>query len=145
MINRPTTAADISAVLAQAKEIFGAEGDLHSRMLQSLGLGCAMCTLEKDGDILCVVSASYMWEGVVEISSVFTTNAHKHKVALGRYLKRYLNECIKKLDAHRYQITVREDFNEAKSFASFLGFEQEAVLYKYGVDKTNYIMYRKVL
>ena len=70
-------------------------------------------------------------------------NIPKYKLKIIRTLKNHIDKITAEDDLHRLQATVRDDFDIAKRFIEFLGFEREGTLKNYGPDKTDHIMYSR--
>ena len=68
---------------------------------------------------------------------------NKYPVATTRTGKFVIEHGAKYLAAHRIQVTVRNDNQVAKNWASVLQFNYEGLMKQFGHDKTDYVMYAK--
>lgn len=95
--------------------------------------------------VVAIIIGTPQYGGVLEASAIFSDLIHKNKV---EFHKACMNICAIFLDAynyHRIQMTVRCDFVAGQKWAESLGFKAEGIMYKYGADKSDYIMYAKVV
>lgn len=145
MISRKTTAYDVNIAVGLAKDEYQGEEGLAVNTLHNLSHGLPFQTiLDNDENILCIVGVTPVWNGVVELNTIFTKDCYLNRISLARYLKKSFALFFASVDAHRVQAIARASFTEAQHFLLFLGFEYEAVLHKYGTDGTDYVMFRKV-
>ena len=95
--------------------------------------------------VLAVLHVAQMFNGVAEVSAILTTNIYKCPVEFVRYMRRSLVNHMKSMNMHRVQITVKADYKTGQDFATALGFTIEGTMYKYGPDKSDYLLFGKVL
>lgn len=117
----------------------------------SLGNYCAFenmgpaYTARHSGKIIFCGGIRLMWEGVGEVWSI------GDKVLARRYAKEVylwqdelLKQEVKNRRFHRLQAHVVKKWKSACNFMERLGFAPEAVLYKYGPDGSDYVLYARI-
>lgn len=97
-----------------------------------------------DDKVIALVHWDEHWQGVVTCYALFSNLVYWYPMKV-RELKKYIVETMKKNNYHRVQMYVREDYIEGQRFAEFLGFNVEGSLEKFGMDKSNYFIFGKVL
>lgn len=85
-----------------------------------------------------------VWNGVEELWMLTEERTRKLPVLMTRAAKDFADYRVIAGNLHRLQVTVRSNDTRAFRWAKCLGFEMEAVLEKYGPDKMDYFVMRKV-
>lgn len=101
--------------------------------------------LIKDGKPIAIFGISSIWKGVAHLWTVTTDESDKHKLLFCKYLLEFYSAMQSKFNFHRAQFSIKKDYEGGKRWAEFLGFTEEAVLKQYGPDKTDYVMYSRLL
>ena len=82
-------------------------------------------------------------DGVYEAWCLGSKLFNKYPVATTRTAKFVLSHGAKYIAAHRIQLTVRNDNQVAKNWASVLQFNYEGLMKQFGHDKADYAMFAK--
>lgn len=126
------------------KKIF--EGNSIDKAKMTVAYGHPAYTLlDENYKVVGIIMGTPQYDGVLEACALFSEDIHKNKV---EFHKACMNICAIFLDAyqyHRIQMTVRCDFVAGQKWAESLGFKAEGIMQKYGADKSDYIMYAKVV
>ncbi len=85
-----------------------------------------------------------VWNGVEELWLLVEERTRKFPVLMTRAAKDFADYRVIAGNLHRLQVTVRSNDPRAIQWAKRIGFEQEAVLKKYGPDQMNYVLMRKI-
>ena len=100
-------------------------------------------TLIDNGHLVVAGGIFPIWNGMGEAWLIPSDNIPKYKLKIIKTLRNHIDTITAEDDLHRLQATVRDDFDIAKRFIEFLGFEREGTLKNYGPDKTDHIMYSR--
>tara|TARA_Y100000310_G_scaffold320787_1_gene377583 strand:- start:337 stop:783 length:447 start_codon:yes stop_codon:yes gene_type:complete len=95
------------------------------------------------GRVMLCAGLKVLWKGVAEAWAYIAEDAPP--LLVDEVIRENLEDQGTKLRLHRIQATVRRDFDEGRQFMLHLGFEEEALLYKYGADAQDYILYRRII
>jgi hypothetical protein len=97
-----------------------------------------------DGEILCVIGAFDMWQGVCEVWVLPSKAIEKHKLIFARLIKQQLEALVEVGNYHRIQVTALNDEFHNKFFR-WLGFnlETEKGMKNFTKSKNNYNMWSK--
>ena len=101
-------------------------------------------TARLDGRVVFCGGITVLWEGVGEIWSLVDERATHLSKEIYIWQKQLLETQIKKGIFNRLQAHVAKKWPSACRFVEHLGFTQEAVLRKYGVNGDDYILYGRV-
>lgn len=85
-----------------------------------------------------------LWKGVGEAWAYLSPEALSHGFRVTRAVRRGLEDLIAKHGLWRVQMTVRKDHAAGHRWASFLGFEVEGIMQKYGPDGADFFLYARV-
>ena len=102
-------------------------------------------TLEHEGEIIGSAGIAFIWEGVGEGWMMVSPLIYKYPLTAYKETKRNLEALIATHNIHRLQIICHEWFDAAHRWAERLGFKKESLLEKYGVDKSNFIRYVRII
>jgi len=81
-----------------------------------------------------------IWDGVAEAWFVCSGKARQYPVTMTKYAMSVMDIAKKSLRLHRIQITVRNTDKRAYNWARFIGFQEEALMSKYGPDQVDYLL-----
>ena len=97
--------------------------------------------------ILGVFGVQVRWEGVGQFWLMMAKDFKEHISGTRALLiiSRKVDELIRKNNLWRAEAMVRTDFMVAIEMMGFLGFEREGLMKKYFPDKTDAILYAKVI
>jgi hypothetical protein len=101
-------------------------------------------TLEDDGKILAVGGVHVMWFGAGEAWVLVSGDALQAPTSFARYAKRMFGSILQDTQLRRVQASIHVDDDRAYRFAEWLGFENEGVMRKYGVEGDDYYRMAKV-
>ena len=110
--------------------------------LESVGL---IETLMLDGVVVAIGGVVPLNKGSAEGFVVLSETAKKHPRTLVSWMRTYLNAVQFVHGFHRIQTLVVEDFERGHRFIGKLGFKAEGTLEAYGEDRTNFVMYGRVI
>ena len=95
-------------------------------------------TLEDDGTILAVGGVHVMWFGAAEGWVLVSPDCLQTPASFARYAKRVFDGILQETELRRVQASIHVDDKRAYRFAQWLGFEDEGVMRKYGVEGDDY-------
>lgn len=101
-------------------------------------------TLERDGEILATAGVHLMWNGVGEGWALVSPKVEENGLVFARYAKKMISDIIKSNNLTRVQATIHGSDTVAAKFASWLGFQNEGVMRKYGVNGEDYVRVARV-
>lgn len=81
-----------------------------------------------------------IWNGVAESWFVVDNAARTYPIAMTKYGRKVQDIAKISMGLHRIQITVRTTDKRAYSWAKFIGFQEEAMMSKYGPDQVDYLL-----
>ena len=124
------------------REVFKHDDNMGKTINTLLELNQAVVkTIVSGEDIVAIVGLTYIHKGVVEVWSVTSDLVKKYGISYFRAVLTLLRMAQDKLGIHRFQMTMRQDFEVGFKWAESLGFFRESVMWKYGPDKSNVYMY----
>lgn len=140
MINfRPALQEDVSKL--KLREQYKAEPGVRNAFYRAiLGGYPAYSLVHRNGEILAVFAGEVIWPGVVSCSALISQEIKKYPIGTTRAVLQLMHSLQKLHSIHRIQLTVRDDFKEAKRWVTYMGFYCEGTLYGYGQDKSDYLM-----
>ena len=100
-------------------------------------------TIVYQGKIAACWGFAQICPGVYEAWCLGSKLFNKYPVATTRTGKFVIEHGAKYLSAHRIQVTVHDENQVAKNWASVLQFNYEGLMKQFGHDKANYVMYAK--
>jgi len=101
-------------------------------------------TLLDDDKVLAVGGAHVMWFGAGEAWVLVSPDCLNQRASFARYAKRLFDSILQDTDLRRVQASIHVDDDRAYRFAEWLGFENEGVMRKYGVDGGDYYRMARV-
>lgn len=132
----------IDEVVANAKEYYSSEKDLKLRLGHAVTKGYV--AIDELGRIGMMFGFYQVWDGVVELWAVTTTNFDYHKIAYTRIIKAKLNEGMALSDVHRMQVYIKAKYPGLIKWAEVLGFTREGLHPKMGSDQEDYYSYGRI-
>jgi|TARA_Y100000296_G_scaffold75841_1_gene95931 RimJ/RimL family protein N-acetyltransferase len=90
-------------------------------------------------DVVGICGVMPYWNGVGEAYMFLSEKFKKNKIRCIKDIKYYLNMIANEFKFHRVDCHVIKEFENAVKFAKYLGFEEEAVLKKFGPNKEDYV------
>mgnify|MGYP005628823627 FL=1 len=101
-------------------------------------------TLEDSGTILAVGGVHVMWFGAGEGWVLVSPECLDVPASFARYTRRAFDGILQETQLRRVQASIHVDDNRAYRFARWLGFEDEGLMRKYGVDGDDYFRMARV-
>jgi len=101
-------------------------------------------TLLDDDKVMAVGGAHVMWFGAGEAWVLVSPDCLGKPSSFARYAKRLFDSILQETDLRRVQASIHVDDERAYRFAQWLGFENEGVMRKYGVDGGDYYRMARV-
>jgi hypothetical protein len=105
-------------------------------------------TVIYESAIVAVGGLQIKWEGVGLLWLMLTADCKKHGIhsllAL-EAIKEKMEYLIEKNNLWRAEAVIRTDFSQAIKMIEFFGFEREGLMRKYYPDKTDAILYSRIL
>lgn len=104
-----------------------------------------LLTIMRDGVPAVVLAGIILWPGVMDVSALVDERARKeHPATIHRETLAAIDVCQEGRKLHRMQMFVRSDFKIGCRWAERLGFEKEATLKRFGHDKVDSHIYRRL-
>jgi hypothetical protein len=101
-------------------------------------------TLLDDDKVLAVGGAHVMWFGAGEAWVLVSPECLGKPASFARYAKKLFDSILQDTELRRVQASIHVDDDRAYRFAEWLGFENEGVMRKYGVDGGDYYRMARV-
>lgn len=101
-------------------------------------------TLEDSGTVLAVGGVHVMWFGAGEGWVLVSPECLDIPASFARYAKRQFNSILQETNLRRVQASIHVNDERAYRFAEWLGFEDEGIMRKYGVDGGDYYRMARV-
>lgn len=101
-------------------------------------------TVEDSGTVLAVGGVHVMWFGAGEAWVLVSPEAMAVPTTFARYTKRAFDSILQDTELRRVQASIHVDDDRAYRFAEWLGFENEGVMRKYGVEGDDYYRMARV-
>ena len=101
-------------------------------------------TLEDSGTVMAVGGVHVMWFGAGEAWVLVSPECLDIPASFARYAKRQFNSILQDTGLRRVQASIHVDDDRAYRFAEWLGFENEGVMRKYGVEGDDYYRMARV-
>lgn len=101
-------------------------------------------TLLDDDKVLAVGGAHVMWFGAGEAWVLVSPECLRKPASFARYAKKLFDSILQDTELRRVQASIHVDDDRAYRFAEWLGFENEGVMRKYGVEGDDYYRMARV-
>lgn len=104
--------------------------------------------VEYEGDLVAVGGIYIRWPGVGLFWLILTADCKKEDVHGIRALcaiRDWIDEAIKENGIWRAEANIRPDFKKAIEMIEWLGFKKECTMEKYFPDKTDAILYSRIM
>lgn len=129
----------------KALPIYSGEDELLSATLSGVQSGRAFTLYDSVGSIGCIIGHQLLWRGVSSVWGLVTTDITTHSIAYARMARRIMDEEVKLFKLHRLEMAVKVGHPVADKWAHFLGFSPEGVMRAYNEDKSDSMLYGRVL
>ena len=101
-------------------------------------------TLVDGEEVLAVGGAHIMWFGVGELWVLVSPEAKRRAAPFARYTKGVIDSILQEHKLRRMQASIHVEDQPAIRFAEWLGFKNEGVMRKYGVEGDDYYRMARV-
>ena len=102
-------------------------------------------TLLHNNVIVAIAGVHILWPGVGEGWTLVSPEVEGGGIVYARYVKKMIDVIIKDNGLKMLQATVHASDIVAVQFASWLGFESEGIMRKYGINGEDYVRVARVL
>jgi len=127
------------------KDVYSIElGYEFDRGLLAEGHNTVGKTLLSGNKVVAVGGVHIMWDGVGEAWALVSPKIEGNGIVFARYAKKMFDAIIKDNKLTRVQATIHASDVTAAQFASWLGFESEGVMRKYGMNGEDYVRVARV-
>lgn len=135
---------EVMEVRPEEKNAIFALPDAYERFERVAASSVQAATFIHDGRILFCAGFTILWCGVADFWMVPSVYAKSYPFLFYRIARRYLKVLPQTFRLHRMQTTSYDDpFHE--KWMRKLGFEKEGVMRQYLQNKTNMVMYGRIL
>lgn len=97
-----------------------------------------------DNKIFALGGVYQLWQGVAEAFFVMSSHAYDKPLTAAKYSRAMLDYIQEENNYNRLQASVNCNDDEAVRFIGWLGFENEGLMRKFGLDGTDYYRYARV-
>lgn len=104
----------------------------------------AIAIIDENDDVVVVCGGAELWRGVCEVWLLKSDLFYKYSRQCAKIIKKHLDEGFNRCDYHRVQASCSKDSKEQSRWLEWLGFENEGVLRKYGLNGEDYIMHARI-
>ena len=99
---------------------------------------------EVDGTIVASAGLVPLWKGVAEAWMISSDDVGRHRIKVARQLRVMFDEVMWHRGLYRAQANIHHKFEKAIRLAEWLGFENEGLMRRFGIEGADYIRYAKV-
>ena len=116
-----------------------------SYFVQQLRVEGMSWSAEVDGKIVASAGLIPLWAGVAEAWMIAGNEVDRHTIKVGRQIRTMLDDVMWHRSIYRAQANIHCRFERAIRLAEWLGFENEGLMRRFGVEGADYFRYAKVL
>lgn len=143
MINyRAANLMDISKI--KPKKIYLDNMQLFPQLVEAVKRDPAITVLDTEGTILAIFGFQAIYPGVGELWAVTTPQSNYYPIAFCKLTNQLLEKHAQDNSLRRVQMAVRADYTQGKKFATFLNFDAEGIMRRYGPEGADYVMFGRV-
>lgn len=99
---------------------------------------------EVDGEVVASAGLIPLWAGVAEAWMIGGDSVGRHQVKVARQLRRMFDDVMWHRKIYRAQANVHHKFEKAIRLAEWLGFKNEGLMRRFGVEGDDYFRFAKV-
>ena len=99
---------------------------------------------EVDGRIVASAGLVPLWKGVVEAWMISSDDIGRHQVKVARQIRTMFDDVMRQRGLYRAQANIHHKFDRAIRLAEWLGFENEGLMRRFGIEGADYFRYAKV-
>jgi len=100
-------------------------------------------TVVKNRIVVAVFGITQKRKGIFECWSMIGNEVKRNPIEFYRTVKSLIKEYEEKLNIVRLEMTVKHNLRDACKFAASLGFDQEGLMRKYGLNGEDYFLYAR--
>jgi hypothetical protein len=120
-------------------------GAVRAVMVHNWEQGASLyAVLTPDGKPLAVLGADAVFPKSLELYSFVDKSADLHRVGYAKSVRTVVESLWEEHAPNRMQMVVNSKYAWAEKWATFLGFQKESTLRKYGPDGEDFYMYARV-
>jgi hypothetical protein len=97
------------------------------------------------GEVGCIIGAYRVWPGVYEIFAVTSDVMAKYPIGFHKAVLKLFAHAPKFFRAHRFQATVRANYDQGCKWLEAFGFVAEGLMKGYGPDGADYFIYGRAV
>ena len=98
-----------------------------------------------DGRIVASAGLIPLWAGVAEAWMMGGDVIGRHQVKVARQIRTMFDDVMKQRGLYRAQANIHHRFDKAIRLAEWLGFENEGLMRRFGVEGDDYFRYARVV
>ena len=98
-----------------------------------------------DGRIVASAGLIPLWAGVAEAWMMGGDDIGRHQVKVARQIRTMFDDVMKQRGLYRAQANIHHRFDKAIRLAEWLGFENEGLMRRFGIEGDDYFRYARVL
>jgi len=102
-------------------------------------------SMEIDGTIVASAGLVPLWAGVAEAWMIAGDDLGKHRIKASRKIRIMLDDEMRQQEFYRAQSNIHCGFERAIRLAEWLGFENEGLMRRFGIEGADYFRYARVL
>ena len=102
-------------------------------------------TARIDNKVIASAGLVPLWPGVAEAWMIPGADTGRHAIAVGRELRRRLGSVMRDRGLNRVQANIHHEFERATRLAEWLGFKNEGLMRRFGVEGADYFRYARCL
>ena len=99
---------------------------------------------EVDGRIVASAGLVPLWKGVAEAWMISSGDVGRHRIKVARQIRTMFDEVMWHRGIYRAQANIHHKFEKALRLAEWLGFENEGLMRRFGVEGDDYFRYARV-
>jgi len=101
-------------------------------------------SVEIDGTIACSAGLVPLWAGVCEAWMIAGDDIDQHRIKVARKMRVMLVDVMRQQGFYRAQANLHCGFERAIRLAEWLGFENEGLMRRFGIEGADYYRYARV-
>ena len=102
-------------------------------------------SVDIEGTIVASAGLVPLWAGVAEAWMIAGDDVEKHRIKLARKMCVTFDEVMRQQGFYRAQSNIHCGFARAIRLAEWLGFENEGLMRRFGIEGADYFRYARVL
>ena len=114
------------------------------RYVQQMRVQGMSWSVDDSGTIVASAGLIPLWRGVAEAWMIGGDEIGKHRVKVSRLIRTMLDDVMQLHGVYRVQANIHHRFERAIRLAEWLGFENEGLMPRFGVEGADYFRYAKV-